>query len=244
MNLLVISVGLMFVGSAVGAFLTQGTRTPLAIAILIIGLACCGVGAFWSRMQRVFGPAFVQSLTSTASDARTWLALAVVVWLFFSTLLFFRRTSEAQTTTAALQVEILTLKNDFSALRDDYKRFRTPRALTQKQFDDIADFLSTRDGQTITIAYFRGDREARQYAVNLENVLTKAGWNITMSEVDDASNGVYVENMNAHTASAYTKAAVLLKAAFKEANVELGDSVIGNGGPESTRLVVGPKKLL
>jgi hypothetical protein len=117
------------------------------------------------------------------------------------------------------------------------------RTLTQKQFDGIVDFLSTRDSQTITITYVRGDREVRQYAMNFRNVLAKAGWNVRMAEVDDASYGVYIETMNAHTPSGYTKAAFLLRGAFKEAGVEgVGDSTIGNGGPESTRLVVGPKQ--
>ena len=89
MNTLVIAVGLMFVGSAVSAFLTQGTRTPLAIWALIIGLLCCGAGLFWSRVQKVFGPAFAQSLASAASDARIWLILVLLFWVALSTMLFF-----------------------------------------------------------------------------------------------------------------------------------------------------------
>jgi hypothetical protein len=35
------------------------------------------------------------------------------------------------------------------------------------------------------ITYVRGDREVRQYAMNFRNVLTKAGWNVRMAEVDE-----------------------------------------------------------
>lgn len=243
MNSLVITVGLMFVGSALGAFLTQGARTSLAILTLVIGLSCCVAGVFWSRTQRLFGQAFTQSLSSAAADARIWLALAVLVWVFLSTMLFVRRAADTAATTTVLQAQITSLKNDLEFLRRDFQRFKTPRSLTQKQFDDMVDFLSTRDSQTITITYVRGDRETRQYAINFRNALTKAGWTITMAEVDDASYDVYIENDNARTPSGYTKAGVLLRGAFKEANVQgVGDSIVGDGGPASTRLVVGPKR--
>ena len=60
MNTLVIAVGLMFVGSAVSAFLTQGTRTPLAIWALIIRSAL-----LWR------GPVLVARSKSVRSCLRT-----------------------------------------------------------------------------------------------------------------------------------------------------------------------------
>lgn len=243
MNPLVFTIGLMFVGSGIGAFLTQGTRTLLAVFVLGIGLLVCVAGVAWSRVQTVFGPAFAESLAKAASDARVWLILVLLSWLALSTMLFVRRTSEAATTTTALQAQLLTVKNDLSALQFDYERFKTPRALTQKQFDGIVDFLSTREAQTITIAYIRGDRETRQYAMNFRNALVKAGWNVTTAEVDDASYGVCIDNSNARTPSGETKAGVLLRAAFKEAGVELASyETGGDGGTESTHLVFGPKR--
>ena len=131
----------------------------------------------------------------------------------------------------------------FLALQSDYQAFKKPRTLNQRQFDAIVDFLSTRDSQRVTVAYVRADRKSRQYAISFSNALAKARWTITMAELDDASPAVVIESYNPGVGNKRTKAAVLLKAAFKDAQLDgWGESQTGNGGPEETRLVVGPKR--
>jgi len=243
MSSLLITIGVMFIGSAVGAFLTQGTRIYLSLGSLTVGVVCLAAGLSWSHIQKLFNAAFVQSLTSTASDARTWLILIIVVWLFVSSLLFFRRTTDSATSVEALQAEIVTLKNDLSFLQSDYQRFKTPRALTQTQISQIGDYLATREPQAITIVYVRGDRESRQYAMNFRNALAKGRWTVTLADVEDAGLDVSIESDNPHGGTTETKAGTLLRLAFKEANVTgVGTSQVGDGGPEGTKLVVGSKR--
>lgn len=243
MSGLLIAIGLMFIGSGVGAFLAQGTRVSLAIASMTIGAVSLGAGLAWSRVQKVFNAAFVQSLTGAASDARTWLTLFVIVWLFVSTLLFFHRASDSATAVEALQAQVIILRNDLSFLQADYQRFKTPRSLTQQQIDQIGDYLATRDPQTVTVVYIRDDRETRQYAVEFRNALAKGRWTVSLADAEDAGFDVSIESDNPRSGTGETKAGVLLRMAFKEANVTgVGTSQSGDGGPEGTRLIVGSKR--
>jgi hypothetical protein len=243
MSGLLIAIGLMFIGSAIGAFLTQGTRVSLALTSMTIGAVSVAAGVAWSRVQKLFNAAFAQSLTGAASDARTWLALLIIVWVFVSTLLFFHRASDSAESVESLQAQIITLRNDLSFLQADYQRFKTPRLLTQKQTDEIGDYLATRDPQTVTIVYARDDREARQYAVEFRSALAKGRWMVTLADVEDAGFDVHIESDNPRGGTSETKAGVLLRMAFKEADVGgVGASQLGDGGPEATRLIVGSKR--
>jgi hypothetical protein len=112
-----------------------------------------------------------------------------------------------------------------NALRSDIDTYVIPRTITQKQADDLREYLSHHDKYAVTVKVNPLDAEAREYAAQLFGALYRTNWeakfNTSSDEPWTLNDGLCIqvmgENANPYDAKHDPKA--LLQAAFTASDI-------------------------
>lgn len=75
-----------------------------------------------------------------------------------------------------------------NALRTDIDTYVMPRSVTQKQADDLREYLSHHDKYALTVKVNPLDAEAREYAAQLLNGLNRSDWTATFDKSGNDPN--------------------------------------------------------
>jgi hypothetical protein len=135
------------------------------------------------------------------------------------------------------------------SLRSDIDLYLMPRAVTQKQVDDLRDYLSHRDKYAVSVKVNPLDAEAREYGAQLFNALNGANWDASF----DTSGGdpntlndglcINVIGTNANPYDPKHDPATILQQAFAAARIVANCSGGAGAGNYKLYVLVGHRPL-
>ena len=120
------------------------------------------------------------------------------------------------------------LKGKLDSVRTGLERYAMPRALTDTQKDQIANYLRKFEPHNVTIRVQKQDQEAMEYAAQITGALFKGGWKIQIVEEDLLNVGLGTDVAHPYPPPAtptpdpnHPMPDVLIAEAFKEAKVDM-----------------------
>jgi hypothetical protein len=137
-----------------------------------------------------------------------------------------------------------------NALRSDIDAYVMPRTVTQKQADDLREYLSHRDKYAVTVKVNPLDAEAREYASRIFNALNQSDWNATfdtsIGDPSTANDGVCINTVgeNAKPYDAKHDPQPLLQQAFASADIQTNCSGSAAAGAYKLFVLVGHRPLI
>ena len=154
--------------------------------IAAVGFGSFLFGWYWNALRSRLGMRFVTLLESTASDARIWFGLIVLIILY----------GMATNLIAAIKKNNLEsiVKEDIPALNAAMRAYVLPRTLTTKQVGAIAKCLSDYPPFKVSVQIRQGDREAIEYWAYLHRAIERGGWSVeAIDYLDELPEGLTVQ---------------------------------------------------
>ena len=136
-----------------------------------------------------------------------------------------------------------------NALRSDIDTYILPRTITQKQAEDLREYLSHHDKYAVTVKVNPLEAEAREYASRIFNALNPSDWNATFDtsngEPRTVNDGVCINTVGENAKPYDTKhePKSLLQAAFGAADIPVNCSGGSAAGSYKLFVLVGRRPL-
>lgn len=174
---LLVGIGLAFLAAAVSQYVAhQSTKPePKAAASAVIGVALLLMALQWQALQWQW---LAASLTRLASDARLWLSLLLLAWIYFaaSSIILLRQRYQLGE----------VIEKDIIPFRLALQRFVLPRRLMPEQIESIGAYLGRFSPYTVDFVVVQHDEEAGQFRADIHRAIEHGGW--TTNRIDYQSD--------------------------------------------------------
>ncbi len=192
----------------------------LAVAVSIFFFIA---GLKWPYIKLKTGSRFAFAIDRLANDSRYRLAAILLVGFYIgiSSLLYVH------------------------SLRRDLDWYVMPRSISEKQADDLREYLSHREAHAVTVKVNSLDQEATEYAGQIFNALKKTDWDVTFSTYEGApftlNNGLClnVEGENASPPDPKHNPLLLLQEGLQASNIVVNCSGGSGAGEYKVFVLVG-----
>jgi hypothetical protein len=208
------------------AFKEHPSWIKVGIAV-VLGILFFLVGVNWAKLKGRINFTWLRRIESVASDYRYRYGLGLLL----------------------IAVGSVYTVVSLHSLRSDFDTYVMPRTITQKQADDLREYLSHHEAHAVTVKVNSLDREATEYAGQLFNALKRTDWDVTMSTSDSSPNTlndgmcIGVVGQNAGPTDPKHDPQPLLQEALQSAHIESGCGSGIGAGDYKLFLLVGRRPL-
>jgi hypothetical protein len=188
---LLFALALLFLGSALPTWITDGLRNMRANVVTVAGLICLALCLAWPQFQSMLGARMTSTAIALASNFRTWFVLLLLIWVYgaIGGLILLRQRHQMAD----------VIENDMLPFRQALARYVLPRRLSEEQSDAIAGHLKKHEGNQLPIAIVvqRHDREADMLRGDIVDALMRAGWSVLgLQQEDNVPEGLHLHRTN------------------------------------------------
>lgn len=242
---MILLIATMFLGGAINSVVENGLGAhPRQYGYGVLGLVLLLLAGLWPRLE-TYIPALAASLGRVASDARVWLGLLLLVWIYGSVanLILLRQRYQMGE----------VIEKDMVPFRRALERWVVPRRLTPEQIKSIGAYLAKYPPQTVTFVLPKHDEEASQFRGDMFQALLAGGWNAMGVEYsDDVTPGFktnFQQTMESQQRSQDPRnppnADKLVRDAFQQAGIPFEGGSSGSGvhiTQNVLKIEVGPRR--